>query len=114
MGGVHLEKVAVGVAQVLVVPVAVAVMLVGAQPQVPVALVVEVAGETVAVRLEVVLVLLHGEFPQMQMAQIQPDGGELLRQDGKVQLGKLILVGMFRYFTIHRKRFESVNKKFCI
>ena len=94
MDGVHLEKVAVGVAQVPVVPVAVAVMLVGAllQAQVPVAL-VEVAGAAVVVPLEVVPGLLHGEVPQMQTVGIQLDGGELLPRDGKVQLGKLVLVG---------------------
>ena len=106
MGGVHhLEKVAVGVApQVLVVPVVVAlVVVVGAQ--VPVALVVQAAGAAV-VPLEAVP-LLHGEFPQMQMVQIQLDGEGLLPLDGKVQIRKLILVGICSYFTVHRKIFEN-------
>jgi hypothetical protein len=84
--------VAVGLAQVPIVPVAVLVAVGAAQ--VPVALVVEAAGVTV-VPHEVVLVLLHGEFLQMQMVQIQQlDGGDLLPRDGKVQLRKLILVGI--------------------
>ena len=65
MHGLHLEKVAVGVVQVPVMPVAVEVMLVGAQAQLPVALVVEVAGAAAVVPFEVVLVPLHGELPQM-------------------------------------------------
>ena len=40
------------------------------------------------------------------MVQIQLGGEDLLPQDGKVQLRKLILVGgMFSYFTVRRKRF---------
>lgn len=102
MDGVHhLEKVAVGVTpQVLVVPVVVAVLVaVGAQAQVPVALVVQATGAAV-VPLEVVLVLLHG-FPQTQMVQIQLDGGDLLPLDGKAQLRKLILAGLGSYFIVY-------------
>lgn len=107
MDGVHhLEKVAVGVVpRVLVVPVVVAVVVVVVGAQVPVALVVQAAGATV-VPLEAVPLLLHGEFPQMQM-QIQLDGGGLLPLDGKVQIRKLILVGICSYFTVHRKIFEN-------
>jgi hypothetical protein len=90
----------------------VAVLVVGAE--VPVARVVP---------LEVVLVLLHGELPQLQvvqrqldggdslplvgrvqlrklqMVQRQLDGGDMLPLDGRVQLRKLILVGISSYYT---------------
>ena len=73
--------------------VVVVAVVVGAVPIVP------VNGAT-AVPIEVVLVLLHG-VPQMQMVQIQPDGGELLPVDGKVQVLKPILDGIGSYFTVH-------------
>ena len=90
----HLEKVGL-TPQVLVVPVAVAVAVVGA---LPVALVQAILAT--AVPIEVVLVLLHG-VPQMQMVQIQADGGYLVPVDGKVQVRKLILVGIgSSYFVL--------------
>jgi len=87
----HLEKVGLP-PQVLVVPVVVAAAVVVVAGAVPVAI-------GAAAALEVVLVLLH--LPQMQMVQIHPDGGDLLPVDGKVQLRKLILVGIGSYYTVH-------------
>lgn len=112
--GTLVMVVAIGGAQVPAVLVAVAVVVAGAQvpvtlveaavlvagAQVPVSLVVVAAG-VMPVPLEVVLVLLHGEFPQIQMVPIHLDGGDLLPQDGKVQLKKLIVDGMFNYAFHH-------------
>jgi len=91
---------AVGGAQVPAVLVVVVVVLAGAA-QVPVAL-VEAAGAPAPLQVE--RVLLRGEFPRIQMVQIQLDGGHLLPRDGKVQLRKLIVAGMFSYFTVHMNK----------
>ena len=97
-------KVGVIPQQVLVVPVVVAVVVAGAVLVVPVLLVVgAVPVAAIGATALKMLLVLHGGFPQMQMVQIQiqPDGGELLPVDGKVQLRKLILVVIGSYFTLH-------------
>ena len=96
MHGVHLQKAVGLIPQVLVVPMVVAVLVVGAHWQVPIARVVP---------LEVV----HGEFPQVQMGEKQLDGGDILPLDGKVQLRKLILVGISNFTAI--EKYLKMNEK---